>query len=279
MKKVFLTFGDGAANFAAARDRVVREAQATGIFDEVVGGDWSAASEEMARSVLRREPRGCGYWAWKPDLVWQTLKRLAEGDVLVYSDGGNVVHRAHGQWQRLWQTLATKDLVVRREMGCAFKWIRRELLEAFADDLPAGPCLCRVFEANLIAIRKTPFTMRLVEEWRDVMLRRPELVRDVEVGDRQLPSFVQNRHDQAVWTLLVSKYLARPETREKIATSWDFHFGWWPLGNPVVTVARHRGGESCRITFKRRLSRAVFRTIWMVRDWFERRGVQVCWIR
>lgn len=32
------------------------------------------------------QPRGCGYWIWKPYIISETIKTLNEGDIILYSD-------------------------------------------------------------------------------------------------------------------------------------------------------------------------------------------------
>jgi len=39
------------------------------------------------------QPRGAGYWAWKPYIILQTLNRLSSEDWLIYSDAGKPYRR------------------------------------------------------------------------------------------------------------------------------------------------------------------------------------------
>src|SRR5690606_34519800 len=34
------------------------------------------------------QPRGCGYWLWKPYIIANTMAGMSDGDILVYADSG-----------------------------------------------------------------------------------------------------------------------------------------------------------------------------------------------
>lgn len=283
MQKVFLTFGDGAENFVAARKRVAQEAVTTGLFDEVLDCDWKDVSPEMQKSPLRTCKRGCGYWAWKPDLIYSQLLKMDDGDILVYCDSGNVVHRSMRQWKKLFALLDRFDCVFRRISSCGFHWQRKELHECFAREIRPEKMIrmCFNFEGSTVVLKRTPFTLQLVGEWRDFVLKHPKWVRDVEGNelDRQLPGFVENRHDQSVLTLLVYKYLSRDETCRKITSLWEFHQGWWIWGNPAIEIARNRSGSAVRPMYKARCARLLYRILWRIQLRLENAGLQICWAK
>ena len=39
-------------------------------------------------SFIENNPRGYGYWIWKPYLIWKTMESLNENDILFYMDSG-----------------------------------------------------------------------------------------------------------------------------------------------------------------------------------------------
>src|SRR5688572_18740057 len=42
---------------------------------------------EMNKEILT-QPRGAGYWLWKPYIIYREMLTMQDGDVLVYSDSG-----------------------------------------------------------------------------------------------------------------------------------------------------------------------------------------------
>ena len=84
----FRTYGNHL--YAAARERIVKEANGTGWFNTVKSLSPDNLSEdfkEKYRDVLALE-RGGGYWIWKFDIIEQAMEEMQEGDFLVYLDSG-----------------------------------------------------------------------------------------------------------------------------------------------------------------------------------------------
>jgi hypothetical protein len=77
-------------NFAKSLERISREARATGAFADVHAFTDKDISHEYAEahSEILQQPRGAGYWLWKPYFVSRVLSGLADGDILFYADAG-----------------------------------------------------------------------------------------------------------------------------------------------------------------------------------------------
>lgn len=279
VKKVLLTFGDGGENYVAARKRVATEARQTGCFDAVYDCGWEDVPAEAVQSPLRQYKRGCGYWIWKPFIVLRHLEQLADGDILVWSDCGNVLYRSR-QWKKFFKRMELSDIICRRIPSCAFLWHRKELLEAFTGkiDRTQGIKMCYDFETGQIFFKKSAFVMRFVREWRDIMFAHPEFVQDPLTDaekSAQLPTFIDNRHDQSVFTMLFYAYLSKGAPIDSV---WEFHSGF-PFGNPAIHVARWRRGDRFAMGPGARLKRVLYRILWRFERIAERRGVRICWTR
>ncbi len=281
MRKVFLTFGDGGTNFIKARTRLMREAEATGQFDEIRGYGWGDIKDEKVRmSSLRASKRGCGYWIWKPAIIKAVLDELDDGDVLVYCDSGDALSKSSWQWKKFFRHLDRIDIICKRISACAIHRCRRELLEKFTCDSIRSCRLCYQYEMGATFLKKTHFVTELIGEWLQFMLDNPEMVADVELPDewrRQLPTFIENRHDQSVFSLLLSKYLRNPATRNKIKTVWEFHEGWWLFGEPCIATPRNRSGNKVQMSFTSRCVRFCYRILWRVHLLLERHGLCLFW--
>ena len=42
---------------------------------------------------ILKQPRGFGYWIWKPYFILKSLEELNDGDILFYSDSGSIFIR------------------------------------------------------------------------------------------------------------------------------------------------------------------------------------------
>ena len=172
------------------------------------------------------------------------------------------------------------DLICKRISACNLHRCRKELLEKFG--MSCGICgrLCYQYEMNAVFLKKTQFTLALIKEWLDFMLEYPDLIRDT-IGSveesAQLPTYIENRHDQSVFSLIVSQKFSDKSVCNKIKTIWEFHTGWWLLGNPCISSARIRGADRPKIGFKARLIRLLYRILWRFQLFLEHKGVCLFW--
>ena len=86
--KYYINYSDKA--FKAQQDFALKMAKLRGGFDGIVGYSRSDIDKdfyEKNRHILD-QPRGGGYWLWKPYFINKRLAELDEGDYLFYSDSG-----------------------------------------------------------------------------------------------------------------------------------------------------------------------------------------------
>jgi hypothetical protein len=86
-----ITFGGGIPGIEQALDRVRRQAEAFPLIDVVEifePGDLGKEYFEKFGNLVKQFPRGFGLWSWKPFLVDREIKKLRDGDILIYMDAG-----------------------------------------------------------------------------------------------------------------------------------------------------------------------------------------------
>ena len=61
-----------------------------GGFDEVFSYNYSDIDDEFKEKNkhILEQPRGAGFWLWKPYIIKKTLEKIEENDLLFYSDSG-----------------------------------------------------------------------------------------------------------------------------------------------------------------------------------------------
>lgn len=240
MKHIFVTYGD--RGYEAAKKKILRQAEGTGEFDEVIAFDRSGLSPELLSSEIINVPRGGGLWSWKPDVIFSVMSKCDDGDVLVYCDAGCTLSPSP-EWDRNWKMLAKADIIAQRIYQRMDRWTRKELLEYFSDNGTKWHKGCQ-YQASAVILKNTEFTRRFIREWRDLALFHPELFYDVTDAERpgQHRGFVENRHDQAVFSALIYKYLANPETRGKIYSGWEHIEDCDPFCRQAIRATRLRNG-------------------------------------
>lgn len=104
----FVTYGN--ERFMKSRERITNEAKKTNVFASVsmyTENDLPRlyAGTSNTFQVIANEPRGGGYWMWKPAVVRDALANVPEGDFVVWLDAGSTVLSGQ-EWDRIPQSNA-----------------------------------------------------------------------------------------------------------------------------------------------------------------------------
>lgn len=218
MKKYFITYGD--LNFEEAKRRIIHEAEQTGEFDEIIAYSDKDVSPELKSSEIFSIRRGGGLWSWKPDVMLQTLEKMDENDILVYCDAGCQLQVCN-EWKWYWKKLAKHDIIAQRIFQRTESWTRSEVIKEFESNGRFWPKMFQ-YQATII-MKRTDFSMDFVRQWRNLMIDKPILAMDVAPDKIHLQhsSFKENRHDQAIYSALIYRYIDIPETRNRIYSMWE----------------------------------------------------------
>jgi hypothetical protein len=207
--KTCITFGGGAANFKEACIRLVGQAESMGVFDRVkmyTDDDLKALPDfwEKHSDFIQRNPRGYGYWLWKPYLIKKTMKNMKDGDTLMYLDCGCEIDlRKKDLMKQYFEYSKTQNIII--EPNCLeFDWTKMDLV------LKLGMLENRYlytpqFQAGAIMFCVNDKTRKLVDEWYELGCDY-HLIDDSPSIAENLQGFQEHRHDQSIFSLLVKKY-------------------------------------------------------------------------
>jgi hypothetical protein len=157
------------------------------------------AKFRKANAAILDQPRGCGYWLWKPYLIDRELKKMKDGDILIYCDAGveivnnvnHVIDRMDGdiwlfgnKWQhRHW---CKGDVYV--PLMSTRRYTGQE----------------KQVQASFIIIRNSQYSKDFVAEWFKWCIE-PGMIDDSPSKLMNAPEFQEHRHDQAIITCLAYK--------------------------------------------------------------------------
>ncbi len=207
MKTYMITYGD--ERYQNQRQFLKQMAQASGFFNDVrvfEPKDLDPLFKLNFSSILS-QPRGGGYWIWKPYLVARTLSVLNDGDVLVYCDAGCEINPKGSS--RFRQYIAqVKD----SETGSlAFElphkeieYTKREVFDYFnvTPDIVASDQLM----ATVLILEKCEHTAFIVDRWLETLRDKPALFTDEGNALIQYPQFIDHRHDQSIFSVIRKMY-------------------------------------------------------------------------
>jgi hypothetical protein len=171
----------------------------------------SAGFQEVIPEISLKE-RGAGFWSWKPFIIQKRLNEVPDGDVVLYCDVGRIypfklldqsikpfLEWMHSRGQEIMPGVAIPwD-------GPVSRWTKRDALVALDMDreeiLTATP-----IQASFSIWRAGSKSRDFAARWMGLCSQRKLISDDPSVcklGEN--PGFQENRHDQALLSLLCMK--------------------------------------------------------------------------
>jgi len=150
-------------------------------------------------------PRGLGYWLWKPYIILDTMNRLQDGDIVVYADRAI---EFIAPVDPLRQICANEQPVMLFANGNLRNsaWTKRDcfiLMESDQKKYWRG-LQC---DGSFALFRKSPEAMQFLNVLMNYC-RDERIITDLAntLGKKDLPDFIEHRHDQSVLSLLAARY-------------------------------------------------------------------------
>jgi hypothetical protein len=146
--------------------------------------------------------RGGGWWIWKPHIVLETLKRMKEGDILVYLDGGCSINVTEQSKQRFQEYVyAVKNhwsgflrfALEHPEKDYTNTHMRSYMKSRYGVTDDNSPQL----HATVFIIRKNTFTVSFFEECMKIIEEDPLLLNETYTLPHE-----KHRHDQSLLSML-----------------------------------------------------------------------------
>jgi hypothetical protein len=150
---------------------------------------------------LLSQPRGAGYWVWKPYVILKALNMIPEGDIVLYLDGEAFVQKPIDDLVSKYLEFA--DIALTKTSFLNKMYVKRDLLRAFNMDNEYIRNLDQ-FESGYILLRNTDFAKQFVASWLS-WSENANLIDD-SPSSGEYKEFIDHRHDQAILTLLFFSY-------------------------------------------------------------------------
>ena len=220
MKLILLSFAT--IDLSRSIKRFVSQANYENYYDKIIVKTPQNLSLDVKNKIKfflkKGKKRGYAYWYWKPLLLLETLTNMDSNDIVHYLDIGFHIKKdknnrlndylnfikSENNWILPFQynPLNTKNIedisFPERE---EYKYSKADLINYFnlKDDKIVDTAQ---FSAGNIFIKKTSRAIQFVKEWLSVFENQFNLVDDTISEIKNHPNFVENRHDQSVFSLL-----------------------------------------------------------------------------
>jgi len=208
MSKYLITYIDPIEKYKDTRQRLLDSCDGAG-FDYIINYDRSHLMTTEFYSEHKHildQPRGAGYWLWKPFYVWYTLNQVKENDMVMIIDSDHFI-KSTGMLNMIDDLMDPRGIFITHlDYLTNRRWIKRDCFvytgcneESYWDGhhVEAGKC----------AYVKNDFVMGFVKEWLE-NCSNEHIITDLPnvCGIPNDPEFSDHRHDQAVLSLMAIKY-------------------------------------------------------------------------
>ena len=210
-KIYFITYGDSKYNIS--KKHLIGLAKHSKYFDYCLSfgpQDIEDSFKREFKNILEAK-RGGGYWLWKYFFINKLINEINENDLVIYCDAG-ASFNYHAK-KRLFEYI---DLINSSEYGnfrieCEPKFIEREwtstqIFDYFKVKQSSDMAKSVQLEGGHMIFKKTNHTRDYLNEFRKVMDYDQDLITDKYNNTNQYEYFVENRHDQSIFSMLSKKY-------------------------------------------------------------------------
>jgi hypothetical protein len=201
-------------NYYDAACRLIKQAADTHLFDQLTHvTDVKLQNEQVFWSdhsqFITQNPKGYGYWLWKPYIIKKQLDTIQDNDILLYCDAGCEIDLKNTNMIETMFDQVSRDLIVGSEVGlewgCERRWCKRDLYTYlnFEDHHPS--LMTQQRQATAVCFLKCDKVVDLVNQWYQIACKY-HMIDDTPSLSQNLENFVEHRHDQAIFSLLTKKY-------------------------------------------------------------------------
>ena len=212
MKKYyFITYGTEA--FSTSKKHIINLAKKFGVFENYYSLGPKDLDSDFKKnfSDILKQKRGGGYWIWKHHIINNLLNEINKDDVVVYCDSGSSLN--YFAEKRL---LDYFELINDSEYGslmfeCEKKyiekhWTTKQLLEYFEISNNKKILDSTQLEATQMIFKKNKNSEFFFKEYREVLNHDSQLITDKYNKTNQENYFIDNRHDQSIFSVLSKKF-------------------------------------------------------------------------
>lgn len=211
IKKYFLSFAD--RRMSSALERIKNQALAMNFFDEVYV--WSEANLDedfcqKRQDVLNYSTRGFGYWCWKSHVILKVLETMPEGGILLYCDAGCHLNPKGRSRLNDYVEAVLNDTVGVKAFCASLKvadvkekrWTKGDVFDYFNCRNRKDITESLQIAATHVLVRKCAQSMSMLYAWNDAINNRFSLIDDTQSKSPNFPEFIENRHDQSIFSVL-----------------------------------------------------------------------------
>lgn len=203
MKKHFISFAT--SNFSKTLDRIENEAIDSGFFDIINVFTEKDIPEFMTQhhKFISANPRGFGYWLWKPYIVKKYLSTIPEGDIVVYLDAGCSINKngknRFDEYIQMCIKSPFKNISYQYSQYKEYQYTKGDIFQYFKtdiNDINSGQLI-----GGMFMLQKCSFTTELINKWYEICCNYSFIDETISKCPNH-PEFISPRNDQSIFSCL-----------------------------------------------------------------------------
>jgi hypothetical protein len=203
--KYFISYGND--KFINSKIRIKQQAESINLFDRIITYSPEDIPDDIINNIRDyiNLPRGGGYWIWKPIIIKLTLDIMEDDDILVYADSGCTINEeGRNKMIEYFEMINNpiKPILAFSMYHIEKKWTNNAVFDYFEIDESSPHRNSGQICATATIIRKCDISMDIINKWYEVATLHPILFTD-ELNHLHGPDFIDNRHDQSSFSLLL----------------------------------------------------------------------------
>lgn len=157
------------------------------------------------REFCTHHKRGFGYWAWKPYIVRRHLETLNDGDILLYVDGRSGLETTNKRiaWLDQFQKNMSCDIAAWQLPLPEENWTSEDIFQLMHQSGNEKLRLSGQYAATMHLWRNGSRCQKLAMLWEQFINTYPNFFMDGPFKEGNTPGFVENRHDQSLFSMLI----------------------------------------------------------------------------
>ena len=158
--------------------------------------------------------RGYGYWIWKPFIIRKALSQINQEEILIYIDGRSGLKKTGKPIKWLDDFIFERkfDIACWQTLHKEMIWTNGDIISAFNLDLNSELLKTGQFAATFHAWRKNIRSLNFSKEWLNFLIHNREICRDDDSKNLNHKKFIENRHDQSVFSLMVKTKVSKNDS-------------------------------------------------------------------
>jgi hypothetical protein len=193
-------------------NKIANQASEINIFDKILQLNETDIKDfvEKHKKFINNNRIGYGNWIWKPKIIYDTLLKLNENDILIYSDAGTYLNINGKDRLKEYLLKLTNDkpiltfLTGEHECYLSKHWVKMDaIMNYYPEFRNKSDFACY---AGLMVIKKNDSSITLIKEWLNLCENYHFINRERSIEYKDADYYIGNDCDNGLFNLCLSKH-------------------------------------------------------------------------